>query len=144
MSLETRIVQNAADAIIVADASGKIQLWNAGAERLFGFTAAEALTQSLDIIIPEALRKRHWDGYQHVMQTGVTRYGTQLLRVPAVRKDGSRFSIAFTVGLLKDAAGSVEGIFAILRDDTERWETEKELRKRVTELERSAPREARS
>ena len=144
MSLETRIVQNAADAIIVADASGKIQLWNAGAERLLGFTAAEALTQSLDIIIPEALRKRHWDGYQHVMQTGVTRYGTQLLRVPAVRKDGRRFSIAFTVGLLKDAAGSVEGIFAILRDDTERWETEKELRKRVTELERSAHREARS
>jgi PAS domain S-box-containing protein len=139
MSLETRIVQNAADAIIVADASGRIRLWNAGAERLFGFSAAEALTQSLDIIIPEAQRKRHWDGYQRVMRSGATKYGTQLLRVPAARKDGSRFSIAFTVGLLKDAAGSVEGIFAIMRDDTERWETEKELRKRVAELERSVP-----
>ena len=136
MSLEEQVVRNAADAIIVADASGKIALWNAGAERLFGFSAAEALTQSLDIIIPEAQRKRHWDGYQYVMRAGVTKYGTQLLRVPAIRKDGSRFSIAFTVGLLKDAAGSVEGIFAIMRDDTERWETEKELRKRVAELER--------
>ena len=144
MSLEARIVQNAADAIIVADASGKIRLWNAGAERLFGFSAAEALAQSLDIIIPEAQRKRHWDGYQQVMRSGATRYGTQLLRVPAVRKDGSRFSIAFTVGLLKDAAGSVEGIFAVMRDDTERWETERALRKRVAELEGEAPRGARA
>jgi len=144
MSLEERIVRTAADAIIAADASGKIALWNAGAERLFGFSAAEALAQSLDIIIPEAQRKRHWDGYHHVMQAGVTKYGTQLLRVPALRKDGSRLSIAFTVGLLKDAAGSMEGIFAVMRDDTERWETEKELRKRVAELERGAPRDPRS
>jgi PAS domain S-box-containing protein len=143
MSLEARIVANAADAIIVADASGKITLWNAGAERLFGFSAAEALAQSLDLIIPEAQRKRHWDGYQQVMRTGATKYGTQLLRVPAVRKDGRRFSIAFTVGLLKDAAGSVEGIFAVMRDDTERWETEKDLRRRVAELERGDPRDAR-
>ena len=144
MSLEARIVANAADAIIVADASGKIRLWNAGAERLFGFSAAEALTQSLDLIIPEAQRKRHWDGYQQVMRTGATKYGTQLLRVPAIRKDGSRLSIAFTVGLLKDAAGSVEGIFAVMRDDTERWETEKALRKRVAELEGGALRGARA
>jgi PAS domain S-box-containing protein len=144
MSLEARIVANAADAIIVADASGKIRLWNAGAERLFGFSAAEALTQSLDLIIPEAQRKRHWDGYQQVMRTGTTKYGTQLLRVPAIRKDGSRLSIAFTVGLLKDAAGSVEGIFAVMRDDTERWETEKALRKRVAELEGGAVRAARA
>jgi PAS domain S-box-containing protein len=135
MTLEERIVQAAADAIIVADASGKITRWNAGAERLFGFSAAEALNQTLDIIIPEAQRRRHWEGYTQVMRTGVTKYGTQLLRVPAVRKDGSRFSIAFTVGLLKDAAGSVDGIFAIVRDDTERWETEKTLRKRIAEIE---------
>ncbi|HWU38717.1 MAG TPA: PAS domain S-box protein [Candidatus Acidoferrum sp.] len=139
MSLETRIVHNAADAIIAADASGKIRLWNAGAERLFGFSAAEALDQSLDIIIPEAQRQRHWDGYAHVMQTGLTKYGSRLLRVPAVRKDGRRISIAFTVGLLKDAAGSVEGIFAVMRDDTERWETEKELRRRVADLEQRVP-----
>jgi PAS domain S-box-containing protein len=74
------------------------------------------------------------------MQTGETRYGTSLLRVPAIRKDGTRISVAFTVGLLKDAGGRVEGIFAILRDDTERWETEKALRKRVAALEQAAAR----
>ncbi|HYL79171.1 MAG TPA: PAS domain S-box protein [Candidatus Acidoferrum sp.] len=135
MILAERIVQSAADAIIVADISGKITLWNTGAERLFGYAPPEALGRSLDLIIPEAQRKRHWDGYQQVMRTGVTKYGTQLLRVPAVRKDGSRFSIAFTVGLLKDEAGIVEGIFAVVRDDSERFQTEKALRKRVAELE---------
>ncbi|MGE5849865.1 MAG: PAS domain-containing protein [Candidatus Methylomirabilota bacterium] len=140
MTLEERILREAADAIIAADSSGKITLWNAGAERLFGHSEAEAVTRSLDIIIPEAQRKRHWDGYRHVMQTGQTRYGTSVLRVPAIRKDGSRLSIAFTVGLLKNAAGDVEGIFAIVRDDTERWETEKELRKRLADLERPAGR----
>ena len=138
MSLAERIIQDAPDAIIVADASGKITLWNAAAERLFGYSAAEVLSHMLDLIIPEAQRKRHWEGYSQVMRTGVTKYGTQVLRVPAIRKDGSRFSIAFTVGLLKDDEGRVEGIFAILRDDIERWETERELRKRVAELERAA------
>lgn len=140
MSLSEGIIREAADAIIAANTSGKITLWNSGAERLFGYSEAEAVTRSLDIIIPEAQRKRHWDGYQHVMQTGATKYGTSVLRVPAIRKDGTRFSIAFSVGLLKNAAGDVEGIFAILRDDTERWETEKELRKRLAALERPADR----
>ncbi len=141
MSIEERIIQNTTDAIIAADASGKIVLWNSGAEQLFGFPAAEALNQSLDIIIPDAQRERHWAGYYRVMQTGVTKYGAQLLRVPAVRKDGNRFSIAFTVGLLKDASGSTERIFAIVRDDTERRETERELRKRITQIEGAAGRE---
>lgn len=140
MTLEERILREAADAIVAADSSGKIILWNAGAERLFGYTEAEAVGQSLDVIIPDAQRKRHWDGYRHVMQTGQTKYGTSLLRVPAIRKDGTRLSIAFTVGLLKDAGGRVEGIFAILRDDSERWETEKELRKRLAVLEQAAGR----
>jgi PAS domain S-box-containing protein len=135
MSLSERILREAADAVVAANTSGKITLWNAGAERLFGYAEAEAVGESLDIIIPQAQRKRHWDGYHHVMQTGQTRYGTSILRVPAVRKDGTRISIAFTVGVLKDARGRVEGIFAILRDDTERWETEKELRKRIAALE---------
>ncbi len=140
MALGERIVGQAADAIIAADTSGKITLWNAAAERLFGYSEAEVLGQGLDIIIPEAQRKRHWDGYGHVMQTGETKYGIHVLRVPATRKDGTRISIAFTVGLLKDPGGRVEGIFAILRDDTERWETEKDLRKRVATLEQAAAR----
>ena len=131
MSLDGRIVREADDAIIAADLSGKITLWNGAGGGPFGYSPAEALAQSLDLIIPETQRKRHWDGYHQVLQTGETRYGTSVLRVPAIRKDGTRVSIAFTVGLLKDAGGRVEGIFAILRDDTERWETEKALRKRA-------------
>jgi PAS domain S-box-containing protein len=144
VSLGDRIVQAAADAIVVADPSGKIVLWNAGAERLFGYSAAEAQGQSLDLIIPEPQRRRHWEGYQHVMQIGETRYGAQLLRVPAVRKDGSRFSIAFTVGLLKDSAGRVEGIFAVLRDDSERFQSERAMRKRIAELEETLAQRAAS
>lgn len=135
MAIHERIVQGAADAIIVAGADGKIQLWNPGAERMFGFTEAEALGQSLDLIVPEKQRARHWDGYHTVMRTGQTQYGDEVLRVPALKKDGSRFSIAFTVGLLKGTGGQVEGIFAILRDDTEAFTTQKALRDRIRELE---------
>jgi len=137
MSLAERIVRDAPDAIIAADTDGRIVLWNAGAERLFGHPAARALGQSLDLIIPEPFRARHWAGYRAVMQSGATRYGTALLRVPALHQDGRRISVAFTVGLLKDQAGTVEGIFALLRDDTERWQTERQLRQRLAELEGS-------
>lgn len=136
-SLYERIVRQAADAIVVADAEGKITFWNLAAGRLFGFSEEEAVGQSLSIIIPEGQRERHWRGYSHVMETGTTKYGTDLLRVPAVRKDGSRISVAFTVSLLKGSNGRVEGIFAIVRDDSERWNTEKMLRQRVHELERA-------
>jgi len=138
MTLSERILQHAADAIVVTSPDGTITLWNPAAERLFGFAAGEAVGKSLDLIIPERHRSRHWAGYNGVMRTGTTRYGSQVLRVPAVRKDGSPLSIAFTVGLLKAADGRVEAIFAILRDDTERWSTEKALRQRVAELERAA------
>jgi PAS domain S-box-containing protein len=137
MSIYERIVREAADAIVVAGPDGTIQLWNPGAERLFGFGASEAVGQSLDLIVPEKQRARHWDGYHTVMRTGQTHYGDQVLRVPALKKDGSRLSIAFTVGLLKGTGGQVEGIFAILRDDTENFTTQKTLRDRVRELEQA-------
>jgi PAS domain S-box-containing protein len=137
MTVHERIVREAADAIVVAGADGTIQLWNPGAERMFGFTEAEALGQSLDLIVPEKQRARHWDGYHTVMRTGQTHYGDQVLRVPALKKDGSRFSIAFTVGLLKGPGGEVEAIFAIMRDDTENFTTQKTLRDRVRELEQA-------
>jgi PAS domain S-box-containing protein len=133
--LAERIVGEAPDAIIVADTEGRIVLWNAGAERLFGHPAAQAVGQGLDLIIPEPFRARHWAGYRHVMQAGATQYGAQLLRVPALHADGRRISVAFTVGLLRDPGGTVEGIFAILRDDTERWQTERQLRQRLAALE---------
>jgi PAS domain S-box-containing protein len=129
------LVQAAGDAIIAADTDGTILLWNPAAERMFGFTAAEALGHALDLIIPERFRNRHWAGYQRVMRTGQTRYGTEVLRVPALHKDGRTLSIAFTVALLQAGDGGIQAIAAIIRDETARWEEERALRRRVTELE---------
>jgi len=129
------LVQAAGDAIIAADVEGRIVLWNPAAERLFGFTAAEALGSSLNLIIPERFRARHWTGYQTVMQTGQPRYGAQVLRVPAIHKEGQRLSIAFTVALLHAPDGHRTGIAAIVRDDTERWQEEQTLRQRLAALE---------
>lgn len=134
--LSRRLVRDAADAIIAADEQGRIRLWNAGAERIFGFTAAEVLDRSLDCIIPEKQRAPHWDGYRRVMATGVSRYGAgELLAVPAVRKDGTRISIEFTITMVRDDAGRPTYLVAILRDVTARWQRERELQARLRALE---------
>jgi PAS domain S-box-containing protein len=125
----------AGDAIVAAAPDGSILLWNRAAERIFGHTEREALGQSLDLIIPERLRNRHWEGYRKVMQTGATRYGAEVLRVPAVHKDGRRLSIAFSVALLYSPEHQVQAIIAVIRDETSRWEEERALRQRVAELE---------
>ncbi|MGH3152997.1 MAG: PAS domain S-box protein [Streptosporangiaceae bacterium] len=133
--LSQQIVERAPDAIIAADRDGIIRLWNAGAEAVFGYPAAEAIGQSLDLIIPERLRARHWDGFGTVMETGVTRYGAELLRVPAVRSDGTQISVEFSVVLLHGPAGEVAGVAAIMRDVTEQWLQQREMRKRLAGLE---------
>ncbi|MHC1744008.1 MAG: PAS domain S-box protein [Syntrophobacteraceae bacterium] len=129
------IVENARDAVITADREGLIRLWNTGAERMFGFSKAEALGQSLDLIIPELLRNRHWEGYRKVMAEGRSRYESDLLAVPALKKDGSRISVEFTLVPVQDEHGRLEAIAAILRDVTERWNRDKALRQRLRELE---------
>jgi PAS domain S-box-containing protein len=129
------LVQAAGDAIIAADTDGKIRLWNPAAEWMFGFTAEEAFGHSLDLIIPERWRNRHWAGYQCVMRTGESRYGTEVLRVPGLHKDGRTLSIAFTVALLHAEDGGIQAIAAIVRDETARWEDERALRRRLAELE---------
>jgi PAS domain S-box-containing protein len=135
-SLYRRIVEGSPDAIILGDAKGSIRLWNAGAEAIFGYTAEEAIGRSLDIIIPERLRARHWDGYDKVMATGVSRYGSgELLAVPAVTKDGRTLSIEFTIQMLRGADGAIVGPVATIRDVTKRFQREKELARRVKELE---------
>ena len=98
-----KLVEVAGDAIVAADAEGRIVFWNPAAERIFGFSRSEALGQSLDIMIPERFRQRHWQGYEKVMRSGETRYGADVLRVPALHKDGRPRSIAFTVALLVPA-----------------------------------------
>jgi len=114
--------------MIFADREGVIRLWNHGAEVMFGYSAEDAIGQSLDLIIPERHRVRHWDGYRKVMVTGTTRYGKELLAVPAIRKDGRRISLEFSIALLRDETGALGGAAAIIRDVTARWERERTLR----------------
>jgi PAS domain S-box-containing protein len=134
-----QIVEGSPDAIVLGDREGIIRIWSAGAQAIFGFSAGEAIGRSMDIIIPERLRARHWTGYDKTMATGVSRYGAgDLLAVPAVRKDGSTISIEFTIQMLKDADGQVLGPVAIIRDVTKRFQREKETARRLEELEAKA------
>lgn len=130
-----QLVEALGDAVVVADASGAITVWNLAAERLFGFTQAEALGNSLDLTIPERLRARHWAGYEKTMASGETRYAHDVLRVPAVHKDGRALSIAFTVGLLKGPQGTVTGIVAVIRDETQSFTEKRNLLKRLADCE---------
>jgi PAS domain S-box-containing protein len=114
-------------------------LWNGGAERVFGYPAAEAVGQSLDLIIPEKQRARHWAGYNKTMATGKTKYGDTLLKVPATHRDGRRLSIEFSVALRRDSNGKIAGIAAVIRDAAERWTADRELRQRLAEAERRLP-----
>jgi PAS domain S-box-containing protein len=131
----SQLVSVVGDAIVVCDPKGVITLWNPAAEYMFGFTEAEALGQSLDIIIPERLRQRHWEGYQKTMETGQTRYGHDVLRVPAINKAGTPMSISFTVALLTSADKAITGIASVIRDETTKFNEDRALRKRLMELE---------
>ena len=127
-----RLVSDTADTIIYADAEGVIRVWNRGATRVFGFAESEAVGRSLDIIIPENLRERHWQGYRTTMRTGQSRYGDgQILSVPAVRKDGARISVEFTIVPFTNDAGEMIGIAAIMRDATARFEELRALRRQL-------------
>jgi PAS domain S-box-containing protein len=123
------------DAVIVADPEGIIVGWNAAASRIFGFSEAEALGHSLTLIIPERLRHRHNVGFDKSMETGTTRYGSQLLKVPANHKDGRTLSIAFSVAMLFDENHKVTGVAAVIRDETARWLEERELKQRLASYE---------
>ncbi|MDB5798318.1 MAG: domain S-box protein [Paucimonas sp.] len=142
-SIDTKqLVEAVGDAIMAADASGAIVMWNPACERMFGFTEAEALGKSLDLIIPQRQQQRHWDGYHKTMETGITRYGNDVLRVPAVHKDGHTLSIAFTVALIKEGDGKVKAIVAVVRDESARFAEDRALRKRLMELESQSANQA--
>ena len=130
-----QLVLGMGDAVVISNAQGDIVLWNKAAERIFGYTEAEALGKRLDLITPDRFRHRHWEGYEKSMETGTTRYGTQLLKVPALHKDGRTLSIAFTVTMLFDAAHRATGVAATIRDETERFHADRALRNRLSELE---------
>lgn len=129
------LVRTLADAVVVADPEGAITFWNDAATRLFGWSAEEAIGQTLDLIIPERLRQRHWTGYHQTMATGHTRYGDRLLEVPALHRDGRTLSIAFTVTLLgAKGADAPHAVAAVMRDDTERWQERRRLRAELAAL----------
>mgnify|MGYP002628339003 CR=1 FL=1 len=123
------------DAVVVSDSEGLIRLWNPSAEKMFGFSSNEAIGQSLDIITPKRHQNRHWEGYKRTMSTGVTKYGDSVLRVPANRKDGRSLSIAFTVSLIFDQLRNVSLIVAVIRDESEQFEKDREFKRRILELE---------
>lgn len=134
------LVAEMADAVIYADAEGRIRFWNKAATRIFGFSESEALGRSLDIIIPENLRERHWTGYDETLRTGKTRYGAgDVLAVPALNRDGARISIEFTILPFRDREGHMVGIAAVLRDVTKRFEEAKAMRKKLAQLEGGTP-----
>jgi PAS domain S-box-containing protein len=133
--LAGQIVQESGDAIMYADHEGLIRLWNKGAEAMFGYPATEAEGQSLDLIIPENLRGRHWEGYHKVMASGVTRYGTELLSAPGICKDGTRLSLEFSMVIVRGDDGAVLGTGAIIRNITARFLKEKVLKERLKILE---------
>lgn len=126
----TALLHGMSDAVVFADSAGVISFWSAGAVRIFGFTETEALGQSLDIIIPGNLRERHWDGFRTTMRSGRSRYGAgDLLAVPALRKDGTRISVEFTIVMFRGADGTMEGIAAVMRDVTTRFNELRALRR---------------
>jgi len=137
--LPVRILDGSPDAILICDHAGTVRYWNVAAERVFGFRVTEALGVSMNLIIPERLRARHWASWAATMRTGVTRYGEgQLLAVPARHKDGRQVSIEFSIQLLKNADGQIEWVVAVIRDVTERFIREKTLRAQLKALEAKA------
>jgi PAS domain S-box-containing protein len=129
------IVEAMPEAVVYSDREGIIRFWNRGAETIFGYRQEDALGHTLDLIIPERWRAQHWEGYRTVMRTGITRYGREVLAVPASRSDGARISIEFSIMLPKDRDGQVLGAVAVVRDVTTRWRQEQALRKRLATLE---------
>jgi PAS domain S-box-containing protein len=144
-SLVADTVLESSDAIVASDRDGIVRFWNSGAERMFGYGAADALGQSLDIIIPERLRARHWEGYRQVMITGQSRYSAgELLAVPAIRKDGAQISVEFTITPIHGSLGELVGLLAVMRDVTARFNETKQLRQKLRALESAARQEFRA
>jgi PAS domain S-box-containing protein len=118
--LDTHILDAVADALIYADRSGSIQRWNDASERLFGYSADEALGENLELIIPEHLRSAHWNGFNAAIASGTLKLQGRPTLTRALHKGGRRLYIEMTFALVKGADGEVEGSVAMARDVTER------------------------
>lgn len=128
------IVDQVPVSIILADREGIIRIWNRASEALFGYSAAEAIGQSLDLIIPEHLRKAHWDGYNRSLASGTTKYAGQVMTTRAVHKDGRKVYVDLSFGMLKDGSGKVTGAMAVGRDVTARYLADRSLKAKLAAL----------
>jgi PAS domain S-box-containing protein len=113
------VLEGLSDALVLADTAGVIRFWNAAAERIFGYPRAQALGQSLNLLIPERFRPAHDAGFARAVETGALRSGTRVLRTRSNHRDGRRLYVDFTFAVLKDAAGHVFAVQALARDATE-------------------------
>ncbi len=129
------IVEQAPDAIIFADREGAIQVWNHAAETVFGYTAAEVLGGSLDVIIPERLRRAHWDGFRRAIDSGQTKLGGRALTTRSVHKNGRKLYVELSFSLIRNGDAAIAGALAVGRDCTARHLADSALRARVAELE---------
>lgn len=130
LAVADAILSSASDAVIAADRSGVVVFWNEGASRIFGYSSDETLGRSMDMIVPDQLRERHWAGYRQVMETGRSRYGEgDVLSAPALTRDGRRISIEFTIAMLRGRDGAAAGTVAVIRDVTKRFEHARELKR---------------
>ena len=128
------IVDSSDDAIVSKSLDGVITSWNAGAERLFGYTAREALNQHVSLIIPFNRRSEEAAILERL------REGERIEHFETVRlsKDGTTLDISLTISPLRDAAGNIIGASKIARDITQRKQMDQTLRERNAEiLERS-------
>jgi PAS domain S-box-containing protein len=138
MKLCRAVVAQAPDAVILANRDGAIELWNGAAERLFGYSSAEVIGKSLDVIIPERLRTAHWAGFQKAIESGHGKYAPgQVLTTRSMHKDGRKLYVDLSFALVRDDAGAITGAMAIGRDCTDRYLSDRALRERISELERT-------
>ena len=136
--LQTDLLDQGPDAVIFAGTDGLVAYWNAAAERIFGHTSAAAMGQSLDIIIPEQYREAHWTAFDRALADGDTKYRGQSLATRSVRADGEKIYVELSFGIIKDAAGASIGAIATARDITERFTADREMRRKLRELEKAA------
>ena len=119
------ILEQTAEAVIYANREGVIERWNAGAAAMFGYPAAEALGQSLDLMIPEHLRKAHWRGFDAAMADAKLRLGGRPTLTRGQHKSGQKLYVEMSFALVVDDTGSPLGSVAVARDVTERVLREK-------------------
>lgn len=122
------------EAVIYADLDGTILVWNHGAELVFGFSAAEAVGQSIDLVVPEKMRKAHWEGFNKAIVHGdiLSARGARMTR--ALQKSGEPLYVDMSFAMVHDPAGKLTGSIAVARDATARFIAERAARQAATPI----------